>query len=99
MHVKNVCVQIYKYGYGRERRHGTVPEGATHQAGTYPTGKRGGKPVTGVYLKTRCGGSHLPVPACRHTVMQSMSACLTLDTLKPGEEVRAPEAVRPTLSK
>ena len=61
--------------------------------------EKGGKPVTGVYLKTRCGGSHLPVPACRHTVMQSMSACLTLDTLKPGEEVRAPEAVRPTLSK
>jgi hypothetical protein len=48
MHVKNVCVQIYKYGYGREHRRGTVPEGATHQAGPYPTGERGGTGNRGV---------------------------------------------------
>ena len=59
-----------------------------------PQGKKGGQqPVTGVYLNTWCGGSHLPVPASRHTVMQSMSAKTRNSTMclpKPFLLKRAP---------
>ena len=67
----NIQIWIWTGASARHRSRRSDPPGGK------PTPReKGGKPVTGVYLKTWCGGSHLPVPASRHTVMQSMSATL-----------------------
>ena len=72
---ENVRVHIYIYGH-MDGSVGTAPfqkeqptrrDPAPREKGGEETGNRG-------VPKTRCGGSHLPVPACRHTVMQSMIA-------------------------
>jgi hypothetical protein len=64
-------------------KRGTVPkEGTPNRHKPNPGGKRGERAKGNMGLPKRLGvgETHLPVPASRHTVMQSMNACLTLAT-------------------